>query len=216
MMSRSPRLTPDRIVSAAIELVDDEGLDALSMRKLARRLGVEAMSLYHHVASKGALLDLMVEQVYGEIQLDLVADRWQDQVSNAMRSLRSALIAHPNLLPVVATRPVMSNKTMAMVELGLAILVNAGFTLDRSRQVMNVSVSFVIGHTLTEVGGSPMMFDGYDSKAVTEFRTSISDEELPLVASSIGRTPEDRAAEFGLGVQCLVEGISAELDRSLA
>ena len=75
-------------------------------------------------------------------------------------------------------------------------------------------VAFAIGHALTEVGASPLMFDGYDPNAVAEFRTSISDEDLPLVASSIGTTPEDRAAEFGLGVQCMLEGVSAELERS--
>ena len=213
-MSSSQRLTPDRIVGCAIELVDDDGLDALSMRKLAHRLGVEAMSLYHHVESKGALLDLMVERVYGEVQVDLEAERWQDRVSGAMTGLRSALLTHPNLLPVVATRPVMSSATMELVELGLATLVEAGFTLDRSRQVINVFVAFAIGHALTEVGASPMMFDGYDSDAVNKFRQSISDEDLPLVASSIGTTPEDREAEFDLGVQCLVEGISIELERS--
>ena len=213
-MSPSQPLTPDRIVGAAIELVDDEGLDALSMRKLAGRLGVEAMSLYHHVTSKGALLDLMVERVYGEMALDLAAERWQDRVANAMAALRGALLSHPNLLPVVATRPVMSADTMGLVELGLATLTDVGFTLERSRQVINVFVSFAIGHALTEAGASPMLFDGYDSQAVTEFRTSISDEELPLVASSIGTTPEDRTAEFDLGVQCLLEGISAELERS--
>ena len=215
-MSPSQRLTPDRIVGAAIGLVDDEGLDALSMRKLARRLGVEAMSLYHHVESKGALLDLMVEQVYGEVMVDLAAEQWQDRVSGTMDGLRSALLAHPNLLPVVATRPVMSSATMAMVEVGLATLVDAGFTLDRSRQAINVFVAFAIGHALTEVGASPTMFDGYDSEAVRAFRDSISDEDLPLVASSIGSTTEDRAAEFALGVQCLTEGLSAELDRSRA
>lgn len=215
-MSPAIRLTPDRIVGAAIELVDDEGLDALSMRKLARRVGVEAMSLYHHVESKGALLDLMVEQIYGEVTVELAAEKWQDRVSGTMNGLRSALLAHPNLLPVVATRPVMSSATMGLVELGLATLVDAGFTLDRSRQAINVFVAFAIGHALTEVGASPMMFDGYDSEAVNKFRASISDEELPLVASSIGTTPEDRAAEFALGVQCLVEGLSIELERSQA
>ena len=215
-MSPIQRLTPDRIVGGAIELVDEEGLDALSMRKLARSLGVEAMSLYHHVACKGALLDLMVERVYSEVTVDLEAERWQDQVSAAMEGLRAAMLAHPNLLPVVATRPVMSSATMALVEVGLATLVEAGFTLDRSRQVINVFVAFAIGHALTEVGASPTMFDGYDREAVNKFRNSISDEDLPLVASSIGTTPEDRAAEFGLGVQCLLEGISAELERSRA
>lgn len=215
-MSRSPRLSPERIVNAAIELVDEEGLEALSMRKLARRLGVEAMSLYHHVRSKEALLDLMVDRVFDGVELDLSAELWHDQMTSGMYALRTALMTHPNLLPVVATRPVMSEDTMSLVELGLAALVDAGFSLERSRQIITVLVSFAVGHALTEAGASPMIFDGYDQQTVTEFRSSINDEDLPLVASSIGTTPDDRAAEFALGVQCLVQGISAELERNQA
>ena len=77
-MSRSPRLTPERIVNAGIALVDEEGLEALSMRKLARRLGVEAMSLYHHVRSKEALLDLMVDRIFDGVEMNLDEERWQD------------------------------------------------------------------------------------------------------------------------------------------
>ncbi|MEZ5372532.1 MAG: TetR/AcrR family transcriptional regulator C-terminal domain-containing protein [Microthrixaceae bacterium] len=212
-MSRSPRLTPERIVNAGIELVDEEGLGALSMRRLARRLGVEAMSLYHHVRSKEALLDLMVDRIFVGVEMNLDEERWQDQMTNAMYALREGLMAHPNLLPVVATRPVMSEETMGLVELALAALVDVGFTLERSRQILTVLVSFAVGHALTEAGASPMIFDGYDQETVSKFRHSISEEELPLVAGSIGTTPDDRLSEFQLGVKCLVQGISAELDQ---
>ena len=211
-MSRRHPLTPERIVRASIELVDEEGLDALSMRKLARRLGVEAMSLYHHVRSKEALLDLMVDRIFDGVEIKLDEERWQDQMANGMTALREGLMAHPNLLPVVATRPVMSVDTMGLVELALAALIDVGFTLERARQVVTVLVSFVVGHALTEAGASPMIFDGYDRETVATFRHSINREDLPLVASTIGTTPDDREAEFQLGVKCLVQGISAELE----
>lgn len=212
-MARSPRLSVDSIVDAAMTLVDENGLDGLSMRKLARRLDVEAMSLYHHVQSKEALLDLMVEQVFDGVGLNPSAEMWTDQLRAGMQSLRSSLLAHPNLLPVVATRPVMSRSTMAIVELALAELTRVGFTPDRARQVLNVLVSFAVGHALMEAGVSPMMFDGHDAETVASFRQSISGEDLPLVAQTIGMTPEDRESEFTLGVECLVAGIASELAR---
>jgi hypothetical protein len=105
-------------------------------------------------------------------------------------------LSHPNLLPVIATRPVMSSNTMALVELGLATLVDAGFTLDRSRQVINVFVAFAIGHALTEVGASPLMFDGYDPNAVAEFRTSSATRICRWSPRQSGRRPRP-CRQFG-------------------
>ena len=210
-MARPTRLTPEAIVATALELVDEEGLDALSMRRLARRLGVEAMSLYHHVRSKEALLDAMVERLWDNVELSLDATHWEDSMRQGMHVVRQGLLSHPNLLPMVATRPIMSQNPMVLVELSMAALVQVGFTAERSRQIVNVLVSFAVGHALAEVGASPMIFDGYDRDTVTRHRSTIPREQLPLVASTFGAGPEDRNAEFRLGVDCLVRGIAAEL-----
>ncbi|MEZ5382656.1 MAG: TetR/AcrR family transcriptional regulator C-terminal domain-containing protein [Microthrixaceae bacterium] len=211
-MARSSRLSPEAIVTTALQLVDEEGLAALSMRRLARRLSVEAMSLYHHVRSKEALLDALVERLWDDVELNLDATHWEESMRQGMTVVRRGLLSHPNLLPVVATRPIMSQNPMVLVELSMAALVEVGFTPERSRQIVNVLVSFAVGHALAEVGASPMIFDGYDRDTVTRHRSTLPPDQLPLVASTFGSSPEDRDAEFQLGVDCLIRGLAAELE----
>ena len=81
-------------MSAAVELADDRGIDAVTMRKLAQALGVEAMSLYHHVASKSDILDGMVDLVFSEIDLPDEAADWTDAMTDRSRSVRAALLRH--------------------------------------------------------------------------------------------------------------------------
>ena len=92
--SRAP-LSRERVLGAAVALADRGGIGALSMRKLAQELGVEAMSLYHHVASKEAILDGIVDVVFGEIDLPTGEDGWRAAMRQRAISAREALRRHP-------------------------------------------------------------------------------------------------------------------------
>src|SRR6266550_6352913 len=87
-------LTRDRVLEAAIRLADEGGIESLTMRKLARELGVEAMSLYNHVANKGDLVDGIVELVVGEIDLPATAD-WETAIRECAISAHDAFLRHP-------------------------------------------------------------------------------------------------------------------------
>src|ERR1044072_5036279 len=89
-----PRLSRGRISEAAIALADEHGLESLSMRKLGEALGVEAMSLYNHVANKDDLLDAMIDVVFGEIELPSGEDGWRSAMRQRANSVRSVLSRH--------------------------------------------------------------------------------------------------------------------------
>src|SRR5215470_10646554 len=112
-----PALSRARICSEALALVDEEGLDALSMRRLGARLGVEAMSLYRHVRDKADLLDAIHAAVLGDLGTvrsgGAAAGDWRALVAHMASALRTTLLRHPNVLPLFGTRPVRAAEATA-------------------------------------------------------------------------------------------------------
>lgn len=119
-------LSRDRVVAAALRLVDRRGLDALSMRRLGTALGVEAMSLYKHVPSKPALLELLVERVLEDIAPPPAGASWERRVRHIANELRRVSLAHPHVFPLLATRVPASPQGLAPLEALLAALLDAG------------------------------------------------------------------------------------------
>lgn len=143
----SAGLTRSAILRAAVGLADEEGLSAVSMRRLAADLGVEAMTLYHHVPHKEALLDGMVEQVISEVAPPRVADReWRDVLRDHGRALRTTLVANPNLVPLLASRPAMTPLNLDTLESALRMLCSAGFGARQALDVLHSLTGFVLGH----------------------------------------------------------------------
>ncbi len=150
---RTTPLTKPEIFSAALALIDAEGIDALSMRRLARELGVEAMSLYHHVANKDALLD-------GVVELALTAQApsgppptpdtpWQDIVVGAILGFRRALVAHPNVLPHMASHAPTGPEAPAMyVTDPLRFLLSRGIAEKDAAQLFEATFALSFGHAL--------------------------------------------------------------------
>ncbi len=148
---RTSPLTRPEIFSAALAIIDAEGTDALSMRHLARTLGVEAMSLYHHVPNKQAVLD-------GVVELALTAqgpteppasDDWRDVVAAAVCGFRRALVAHPNVLPHMVDHPPSSPEASAMyIDGPLGYLVAQGFADRDASQLFEAVFALSFGHAL--------------------------------------------------------------------
>ncbi|MER6951415.1 TetR/AcrR family transcriptional regulator C-terminal domain-containing protein [Nonomuraea sp. NPDC000554] len=149
-------LTVERIVDAAVEVLDAEGLDALTMRRLGSHLGVAAMSLYRHVPNRDALLAEIVNRLFAEaVTESRPGGPWPEALSGFAGAYRRMLLAHPHAVPLLATHPV-------DVELGLELL---GGLLDRFDEggvpresaltaVQSVGV-YVLGHALAQVGVPP-------------------------------------------------------------
>ena len=207
--TRTP-LTRDRVLRAAIELADREGIDAVSMRRLGAELGVEAMSLYNHVPNKSALLDGIVETVLNDIDLPTDIRNWQACVREVARSYREAALAHPHIVPLVATRPFNTVASLRPVEAGFEIFRQAGFDPEAAVHAFRTLAGFVTGYTLAETGT-------FFGEAEGEGQLTVSDlpeEEFPRlreVGSFMKTTDHD--AEFEFGIDILITGLEAKLKK---
>ncbi|HZS39857.1 MAG TPA: TetR/AcrR family transcriptional regulator C-terminal domain-containing protein [Polyangia bacterium] len=156
-------LTRERVCREALALVDEEGLDALSMRRLGARLGVEAMSLYHHVRDKADLLDALHAAVLGALEPEAEAGArasrpgvtWRALLAGLARALRSSLLRHPRLVPILATHPVRAPESIATLERVRAALDEAGFLAADAEHAISAVGVFTIGHVLSETGSGP-------------------------------------------------------------
>ena len=160
----SGRATLDRrrVLGAAIEFIDSEGLAALTMRRLAAHLGVEAMALYRYVPGRENLLDGVVESVidelYGDPDVHLAAAHgWQDYLARLAHGVRRIALAHPEVFPLVATRPPAAPwvrpplRSLRWVESFLTTLIDSGFTEAAAVAAYRAYSSFLLGHLLLEV-----------------------------------------------------------------
>jgi TetR/AcrR family transcriptional regulator, tetracycline repressor protein len=145
-------LTREAILDAAIEILDRDGLAALSMRRLGTAVGVEAMSLYHHVPNKEALLDGIHERVLLSLEPPRHARTWQAFVRHQAHALHRALRAHPNALPLFATRPAATPAAVDRLEHYLAVLARAGFAPDDALSIIQLVAQLVVGHVMWTTG----------------------------------------------------------------
>jgi AcrR family transcriptional regulator len=150
---RRDPISRDAIVTAAVQLLDREGLAALSMRKLADELGAGAASLYWHVGSKDGLLDLVMDQVIGEGKVpDPDPARWQEQLKQVARDQRAASLRHPWLVRVSIGRIPMGPNALRYSERILAILRAGGLPPHLAVQGYLLLIATVNGFTIDETG----------------------------------------------------------------
>jgi AcrR family transcriptional regulator len=140
---REQPLGRPELLEAALRLVDSEGLPALTMRRLADAVGVEAMSLYHHVPNKDVLLDWTVDLMRSEMRLpDPLPGDWENLMATIFREYRRVLAAHPNMLPL-ATR-----RTDGLALSGLQYLIDSGFQPGDAVELYQSLAAFTVGYSM--------------------------------------------------------------------
>lgn len=144
-------LTREAVLAAAVTMADERGIEALTMRALANSVGVEAMSLYHHVPNKDALLDGMVDRVFAEVTLPLADGPWRMALAERSRSMREALSRHPWALPLIESRRTPGPATLAYHDANIACLRAAGFTPGQVAHAYAVLDAYVYGFVLQEI-----------------------------------------------------------------
>lgn len=210
-MARGPGeragLTAELVARTALELADDGGLAALTVRGVARRLGVEPMSLYNHFANKDALLDTVWTQVlrHGVLPDDHPADTWQAYARDTAHRYRAALLEHPNVLPLMAERSARTAEALDLVQQTVRGLTSRGAPLTLAFDLVDVLSMFTIAHALIERrapdAGAPPGLDPQRHRLLMEY-----------AAVAAGRDPvEADAQRFDDAVNALVSGYS---DRS--
>ncbi|MDH2425262.1 TetR/AcrR family transcriptional regulator [Sphaerisporangium sp. TRM90804] len=216
-----PALSRDQIVRAAVELLDAEGLDSLSMRKLAARLGSGATSIYWHVASKDELLELVLDEVYGEVAVpDPAAVGWRDAVAVLAYGLRGALVKHPWAITLVSSRPALGPKSLAANHALLKALELAGFPHTTGDYAAAAVLAYVLGATTPEVAWLNTI--GRSEVATEEWlkamrpQIEIAAADYPDLVCRLtdlqdGDVMAMRHLSFDFGLVALLDGLEARL-----
>ena len=194
-------LTREAILRQALELADREGLRALSMRRLGGELGVEAMSLYRHVASKQALLEGVVELVLDEARVDSSAGEPRAVLRDWAQAFRAAAGRHPEVVRLFATEPLATPTWGGAVEALLAVLRDAGASDEAAVHAYRLVTTFATGYVLWELRQR-------EQPALEDYLRQLEPATYPATHALAGALRDvDREAEFGLGLDLLLAGV---------
>jgi AcrR family transcriptional regulator len=209
------QLTRERIISTAVEIIEREGVGALSMRRIAAQLGSGVMSLYNHIPGKEALLDGVAEYVVSGI--DIAADpdaTWQDEVRARARAFWQMGRNYPRSMMVVISRPATSAAEMRPIEGALAVLHRAGFSSEDAVRVVRTFIAYIAGSLVREAGVAPGLVPqrplGHDQAVLEADRPiGLNPAQFPQVTSmAADLMTRDLDADFEFGLEMLVRALS--------
>jgi AcrR family transcriptional regulator len=208
-------LSRERVLRAAIDLADEGGIDSLSMRKLGQALGVEAMSLYNHVANKDEILSGIVDIVVGEFDLPASRGDWKADLRRIAVSAYEVLVRHPWAASLVLSSPGVSQARLRYMEAILGTLRRAGFSAEMTDHGYHAIESHIMGFTLWEVGMDLGSREDLKDLA-TEFLQRLSGDEFPHLGEHIQqhlkpRHPDDQG-EFAFGLDLILDGLESRRD----
>jgi AcrR family transcriptional regulator len=211
-----PALTRAQIVAEAIRLLDADGLDTLSMRNLGTRLGAGATSLYRHVANKDELIELVVDEVYGELE-NPAAEGWRGSLTAAAHSVRAMILRHPWMASVLGQVGLsyLGPNVMRLNESLLAALETDGFTLEDADQAVSAVVSYVIGMSTAEAAWLTTLARSGRAEAewIADLRPAAlaAAESYPRLRALLERTDDTpdatREDNFTYGLNRLLDGL---------
>ena len=207
----SERLSRDRIVAAAIELADRDGIDSLSMRRLAQELRVDPMSLYNHVRDKEDLLDGMVDGLVAQVVPTTDGADWMSSVRQTILVARQTLLRHPWSSRVIESRPTPTPATLRYLDTVLGILRGGGFSLDLRHHTLHVLGSRILGFSQDLFDDSP---DVRPEPEVAAIQARIWATTHPDLAELAGAATHDGALggcddddEFAFSLELILEGL---------
>jgi len=204
------RLNRDRVLRAAVALADDSGLGSLTMRKLGQELGVEAMSLYNHVANKDDLLDGMVDVVFGEIGLPSGGIDWKPAMRKRALSAREALSRHRWAIGLMESRSSPGPATLRHHDAVIGTLRGAGFSIEMAAHAYSLLDSYIYGFALQEAS---LPFDTAEQTAEVAgmIMAQFPADEYPhLTELTIGHVLKpgyDYGNEFEFGLDLILDGL---------
>jgi AcrR family transcriptional regulator len=212
--ARAPRvpLNRERVLRAAVTLADESGLEALSMRKLGEAVGIEAMSLYHHVANKGDLLDGMIDVVFSEIDLPSGEDDWKTAMRKRAISTREALRRHPWAVGEMEGRTNHGTANLRLHDAVLGCLRAAGFSIEMTVHAYSVQDAYIYGFALQERDMSSETADDFAAEAQRQmhaYADVLADYPhlVEVVGGYVAKAGYDYALEFLFGLDLILDGL---------
>ena len=211
---RRGALSRERVLRAALVLADKSGIESLSMRNLGQELGVEAMSLYNHVASKDDLLDGLVDLVLGEIEVAAIGSDWKPAMRRRAISAREVLSRHPWAAGLIESRTRPGPATLRYHDSVLGILRKAGFSVEMAAHAFSLLDSFIFGFGVQETS-MPIGAAGDQAKVADAFLRRLRDDEFPYLAEMTEhakKTSYDHSDEFEFGLDLILDGLEKASD----
>jgi AcrR family transcriptional regulator len=212
-----PRLTRQKVLDAALRLVDSDGAEALTMRRLGQALDCDPMTLYRYAANRTALLDGVAETVLAELVIPEDDTDWTVRLRAAGHQFRRLALAHPNVVPLIVARPLATPLalrpigTLRPLEQILGLLVEAGFAPDEALHVYRAYFGLLHGHVLNEL--QEFVVDHQATDALLRLGLDrLAADEFPHIRSVAGALLDgyDGQAELDRGLDILLEGVRAE------
>ncbi|MGW6526915.1 TetR/AcrR family transcriptional regulator [Streptomyces venezuelae] len=205
------QLSREQIVAEAVRLLDADGLEALSMRKLGTRLDAGATSLYRHVANKDELIELVVDEVYGELSVPIAtgAAQWRDAAADSARSLRAMILRHPWVASVLGQVGLvhLGPNVTKMSERMAAVYRTAGFPAAETELALSTVISYVIGMATSEAAYLSLI--ARSGTTEREFAERLKgDGGSDARADDPGQVREET---FDYGLQRVLDGLQARL-----
>ncbi len=211
------KLSRERVLGAAIGLADRDGIEALTMRRLADELGAGAMSVYYHVAGKDEIIDGMVETVVREMTLPPAGPDWKASLKLAATSAHEVLLRHPWATAMILSRPVVSPARLRQMDAILGCLRGAGFSAEQTDLAYHVLDSHIMGFTLWLVG----IRAGLERLGpVTNAFDLFDADALPHLAEHAREHQRERRADepgpFAFGLDLILDGLERSRDADVA
>ncbi len=205
-------LTREQIAAAALELLDRDGLDALSMRRLADALGAGTMTLYGYFRNKSELLDGVMDHAAAELGAVEVTGSWRERASAIACSMRAGLERHPSLVQLRLRRPLVRPSQFAYTEAAMRALVDAGLDRPSAARAFRALFTYTFGF----VAFSPASAEDDQGREIRAALSALPAGEYPLLSSMVDEAMSavsgDAQFEFGLGL--VLDGIEARAARS--
>lgn len=207
--SPTPPLDSQRIAVTALALVDEHGLDALSMRRLGSEMGVQGMALYRHFVNKDELLDavrrLLVEEFAGRLDAVRPSRNWREHLTTFAVCYREVALAHPHAFPLLATGAEKAwahgRKVAAAV---LECLLAAGFDEETAIGAERTTIRYVLGYSLIETATAGT------ARATSEItQVERADDAIARLVRSIATTSDERL--FTMGLEMIMDGLASRL-----
>lgn len=208
------QLSRDAIVLATLQVVDADGIAAVTMRAVARVLGVDAKSLYNHVDGKEGLLDAVAEKLLGSIELPASTGDLRGDLHGIADAFRDRALEHPEAASLVLTRQLSSFEGLAPIESVLGVLRRAGFEPGEAVSLLRVFIATVIGTLLREVSAGPT-YGTADTEGIARRADALRDSGLPSVVEAADHLARfDARAEYAYALDLALDVVEVRLERA--
>ena len=203
------QLTRDRIAAAALELLDRDGLDAFSMRRLADELGVGTMSIYTYFRGKEELLDAVMDSAGTDIAVAAFEGDWRERLIRGAQAVRENLERHPALIEIRLRRPLLRPRQFTVTELAVKSLVDAGLPHSEAARAFRVIFTHIFGF----VAFSPTAKADDARREMRVALASLPPDEYPTIASMVDDAVDAATGDeqFAYGLDLILDGIEARL-----